>query len=160
YVSPLESRGYPTLEPTAYATAGLQNPDAILGVIRIGHLATVIYVEKQLRGAPDTPVLTPPQTCPSLPSCAPLNLDIRKPTKPKNDIIRIRVATTTDGINFSDRGALTGLQHPYSTALSAIRWLGSGSIIALSNGRYGLFFGAGNCLDKDSDGFHFIGYAE
>jgi hypothetical protein len=38
--------------------------------------------------------------------------------------------------------------------------LGSGSIIPLSNGHYGLFFGAGNCLDNDSDGFHFIGYAE
>jgi hypothetical protein len=23
-----------------------------------------------------------------------------------------------------------------------------------------MFFGAGNCLDNDSDGFHFIGYAE
>jgi hypothetical protein len=26
--------------------------------------------------------------------------------------------------------------------------------------RYGMFFGAGNCLDIDSDRFHFIGYAE
>jgi hypothetical protein len=23
-----------------------------------------------------------------------------------------------------------------------------------------MFFGAGNCLDNDSDGFHYIGYAE
>jgi hypothetical protein len=44
--------------------------------------------------------------------------------------------------------------------LNGIRWLGSGSILPLSDGRYGMFFGAGNCLDNDSDGFHFIGYAE
>jgi hypothetical protein len=43
---------------------------------------------------------------------------------------------------------------------NALRWLSSGSIIPLSNGRYGMFFGAGDCLDNDSDGFHFIGYAE
>jgi hypothetical protein len=50
--------------------------------------------------------------------------------------------------------------NPTSIAPNAIRWLGSGSIIRLSNGHYGMFFGAGNCLDNDSDGFHFIGYAE
>jgi len=38
--------------------------------------------------------------------------------------------------------------------------LGSGSILPLEDGRYGMLFGAGNCLDNDSDGFHFIGYAE
>src|SRR4029077_10227176 len=43
---------------------------------------------------------------------------------------------------------------------NAIRWLGSGSIIRLANGHYGLFFCAGNCLHNDSDGFHFLGYAE
>jgi len=43
--------------------------------------------------------------------------------------------------------------------MNGIRWLGSGSIIPLADGRYGMFFGAGNCLDNDSDGFHFIGYA-
>src|SRR6516162_1847971 len=76
------------------------------------------------------------------------------------DIITIRVATTTDGINFTDIGPASGLQDPTSTAFNGIRWLGSGSLIALSNGHYGMFFGAGNCLDNDSDGFHFIGYAE
>jgi hypothetical protein len=60
------------------------------------------------------------------------------------------------GINFTDVGAASGLQDPTTTAFNGIRWLGSGSIIPLSNGHYGLFFGAGNCLDNDSDGFHFI----
>ena len=40
-----------------------------------------------------------------------------------------------------------------------VGWV-SGSIIPLNDGRYGMFFGAGNCLDNDSDGFHFVGYAE
>jgi hypothetical protein len=154
YVSPLGSRGYPTLRGNPQATAGLQSPDAILGALRIGGLTTVIYVEKQLGVAPAA------TQCPKTPSWALTNIDTGKQRSPNNDVITIRVATTTDGINFTDIGAASGLQDPTSTALNAIRWLGSGSIIPLSNGRYGLFFGAGNCLDNDSDGFHFLGYAE
>jgi hypothetical protein len=30
----------------------------------------------------------------------------------------------------------------------------------LRSGRYGLFFSGGNCIDGDSDSFHYIGYAE
>src|SRR5262249_22278984 len=126
----------------------------------IGQLTTIVYVEKQLGGAPGTPVLTPEQTCPSTPSWALTNLDTGNPRKANNDIITIRVATTADGIHFTDIGAANGLEDPYSIAFNAIRWLGSGSIIPLSNGRSGLFFGAGSCLDNDSDGYHFIGYAE
>ena len=73
-------------------------------------------------------------------------------------------ATTIDGIAFTEVGAVAtgpmGLFDPSTTSLSGTRWLGSGSLIALSDGRYGMFFGAGNCLDNDSDGFHYIGYAE
>jgi hypothetical protein len=72
----------------------------------------------------------------------------------------VRIATTKDGLNFADVGAASGLNDPTTVAFNGIRWLGSGSIVPLSNGRYGMFFGAGNCLDNDSDGFHFIGYAE
>jgi hypothetical protein len=46
YVSPLASRGYPTLEASAGATSGLQNPDAILGAVQIGGgITAVVYVE-------------------------------------------------------------------------------------------------------------------
>jgi hypothetical protein len=58
YVSPLASRGYPTLEASAKATVGLQSPDAILGAVQTGGVTTIVYVEKQLGGAPGTPVLT------------------------------------------------------------------------------------------------------
>ena len=36
----------------------------------------------------------------------------------------------------------------------------NGTLIKLSNGNWGLFFGGGNCLDGDSDAFHAIMYAE
>jgi hypothetical protein len=153
YVSPLASRGYPMLEASAHATAGLQSPDAILGAIRMGEVTTVVYVEKQLKASTTS-------NCSSTPSWALTNIVTSRPRAPNTDVITIRVATTTDGINFTDIGAASGLQDPTSTAFNGIRWLGSGSIIPLSNGRYGMFFGAGNCLDNDSDGFHFIGYAE
>jgi hypothetical protein len=154
YVSPLASRGYPTLEATAGATVGLQNPDAFLGALRIGGVTTVVYVEKQLGAAPAT------TRCPQTPSWALTNIVTGNKRNPNNDVITIRVATTTDGIDFTDIGAASGLQDPTTTDNRGIRWLGSGSIVPLSNGHYGLFFGAGNCLDNDSDGFHFLGYAE
>jgi hypothetical protein len=160
YVSPLAADGYPELEATAEATIGLESPDAILGAATIDGMTTIVYVEKQLGGAPGSPVLTAAQTCPSTPSFALTNHVVGKPRKANNDVITIRVATTTDGITFEDVGTASGLQDPISTALNAIRWLGSGSIVRLANGHFGLFFGAGNCLDNDSDGFHFLGYAE
>jgi hypothetical protein len=154
YVSPLASRGYPTLEATAGATSGLQNPDAILGAVPFRKATAVVYVAKQLGTAPTA------TQCPKAPTWSLTYIDTGKQRSPNNDVITIRVATTTDGISFTDIGAAIGLQDPTTTDNRGIRWLGSGSIVPLSNGHYGLFFGAGNCLDNDSDGFHFLGYAE
>jgi hypothetical protein len=153
YVSSLASRGYPTLESTAGATVGLENPDAILGDAQIGDVTAVVYVAKQLNASMSN-------DCGKTPPWALTNIDTGHPRNANKDVITIRVATTTDGINFTDVGPASGLQDPTSTAFNGIRWIGSGSIIALSNGHYAMFFGAGNCLDNDSDGFHFIGYAE
>jgi hypothetical protein len=153
YVSPLASMGYPTLEPTAGATIGLKNPDAFLGATQTGDVTTVVYVSKQLKASTT-------HNCGDTPPWALTNIDTGHPRSANKDVITIRVATTTDGITFTDIGPASGLQDPTSTAFNGIRWLGSGSIIPLSNGHYGMFFGAGNCLDNDSDGFHFIGYAE
>jgi hypothetical protein len=36
----------------------------------------------------------------------------------------------------------------------------NGSLVKLPSGKWGLFFGGGNCLDGDSDAFHAIMYAE
>jgi hypothetical protein len=156
YVSPLASGGYPTLEASAQATTGLQNPDAIMGAVANGTTTTVVYVEKTLNA--DTGLGYP--ACPNTPAFALTNLVNGKPRKANHDVTAVRVATTTDGITFTDVGVATGLSDPTTVALNGIRWLGSGSILPLADGRYGMFFGAGNCLDNDSDGFHFIGYAE
>jgi hypothetical protein len=154
YVSPLVP-GYPTLTP-ALATTGLQSPDAVMGAVPMGSTTTVVYVEKQL--GMDTALGYP--ACPSTPPFALTNLVNGKPRKANHDVTTVRVATTTDGIDFTDVGVATGLFDPSTTSLSGARYLGSGSIIPLADGRYGMFFGAGNCLDNDSDGFHYIGYAE
>lgn len=157
YVSPLLSGGYPKLEATAGATTGLTNPDAILGSVRIGEKTAVLYVSKTLNADSSFPAN---QVCPKTPAFALTNLVNGKPRKANHDVITIRVATTSDGLNFTDAGAAAGLADQTTVALNGIRWLGSGSILRIHDGRYGLFFGAGNCLDNDSDGFHFMGYAE
>jgi hypothetical protein len=156
YVSPLASGGYPTLAP-ASATSGLQSPDAIMGVVPMGSTTAIIYVAKQL--GVDASLGFP--VCPNTPPFALTNLVNRgKARGPNDDVTTVRVATTTDGITFTDVGAVMNLFDPKTTALDGTRYLGSGSIIPLADGRYGMFFGAGNCLDNDSDGFHYIGYAE
>ncbi|CCD97593.1 hypothetical protein BRAS3809_1120001 [Bradyrhizobium sp. STM 3809] len=158
YVSPLASGGYPALEPTATATSGLIAPDAILGAIRMGRDKTAaVYVSKVLNADKSFPAS---QICPKTPAFALTNLVNGKPRKTNDDVISIRVATTSDGVNFTDAGVATGLNDPTTVSLNGIRWLGSGSLLRIADGRYGLFFGAGSCLDNDSDGFHFIGYAE
>ena len=157
YVSPLASGGYPTLTAGFLPTSGLQNPDAIMGAVPMGSTTAVVYVEKQL-GAAD-----PSTMCPNTPKFALTNLiNTNKPKgrPPNPDVTTVRVATTTDGITFTDVGPATGLFDPTTTELYLTRYLGSGSIAPLANGHYGMFFGAGNCLDNDSDGFHYIGYAE
>jgi len=154
YVSPLASGGYPQLEASAQSTSGLQNPDAIIGAVPLGNTTAVVYVEKQLNE--DTNLGYP--ACKNTPPFALTNLVNGKPRKPNHDVTTIRVATTIDGISFSDVGSATGLNDPTTVAFNGIRYLGS--IIPLADGRYGMFFGAGSCLDNDSDGFHFIGYAE
>lgn len=161
FVSPLASAGYPKLDTAALATKGLVDPDAMMGSVSFGKAKAIVYVEKQL-GADNTGATALPtaQQCPSTPAFALTNLVNKKSKKANHDITSVRIATTADGVNFTDVGAASGLNDPTSVALNGIRWLGSGSIIRLADGRYGMFFGAGNCLDNDSDGFHFIGYAE
>src|SRR5262249_30904076 len=99
-------------------------------------------------------------SCPQTPPFALTNFVNGKPRKANHDVITVHVATTTDGLAFTEVGPATNLFDPATTSLSGTRWLGSGSLIPLADGRYGMFFGAGNCLDNDSDGFHYIGYAE
>jgi hypothetical protein len=182
--TPPVTGNYPTLDPTAQATTGLINPDAILGAVQFPGVGTaVIYVSKVLNATtadshgnyPNLPpnYPTPVKNCAKTPNFALTNIINGSAKKANTDVITIHVAVTTDGLNFQDIGAVPYAPTPgYLTdpntvgvagtanSFGGIRWLGSGSIAPLANGRYGMFFGAGNCLDNDSDGFHFIGYAE
>jgi len=75
--------------------------------------------------------------------------------------ITLRPSTTTDGINFTDKGALNGLNDITTVSATGTRWLATaGTILKLQTGHYGLLFSGGNCIDGDSDAFHYIGYAE
>jgi len=151
----------PPSEPLTYTT-GLLNPDTILGAFQYRRQTTVLYVSKIRNGDKTGPTALPTtQQCSATPSFA-----ISPGRAANSDFVTVRVATTKDGIHFKDRGAVSGLSDPTTVDFAGIRYLGSGDLIPLAdadgnpNGRYGLVFGAGNCLDGDSDGFHFIGYAE
>jgi hypothetical protein len=149
-------------------TTGLVNPDGILAVVPNTYPIEVLYISKTLNSdyvAPTNYPLCPP----SIPNG---NLN--------DDVEVVRIATTTNFINFTDITPLNtpqfrlpgvtanppipmvaGLSDPSTTSYSGIRWISpNGTLIQLSNGNWGLFFGGGNCLDGDSDAFHAIMYAE
>lgn len=158
----------PAAEPvpstTVQRTTGLLNPDVIFGQFPglttfpgdETPSVTILYAQKQ-RSADNAGATAYPsaQVCRRTPPGA-----ITANRSANHDIITVRLATTTDGINFTDRGPVTGLGNPRSVDYSETRWISTGSIVPLQDGRFGLVFGGGNCLDGDSDGFHYVGYAE
>jgi len=155
YASPFAALGYPSLTPNALTTSGLINPDAVLGNVTFaGGQHAFVYVSKALNGDSAYPA------CPDTPSFALTNLVNGKPRKANHDVTTLRVATTSDGLHFTDAGPIDGIVDSGTVALDGIRYAGSGGVIPLADGRWGLFFGGGSCLDNDSDGFHFVGYAE
>ena len=148
-------------------TTGLVNPDGILAVVPNTYPIKVLYISKTLNSDYVAPTSYP--LCPaSIPNG---NLN--------DDVEVVRIATTTNFVNFTDITPfntpafsytsspntpiqmVNGLSDPSTTSYSGIRWLSpNGTLIQLSNGNWGLFFGGGNCLDGDSDAFHAIMYAE
>ena len=132
----------------AVHTNGLINPDGIMAVIPGSLPRTVLYVSKTLAGQ------SSPSGIPQCTTASPLNGKINQ------DYEQVRLASTTDGVNFTDLGA-TNLTNPSDITYTGIRYASpNGSIVQLANGNLGLFYGAGNCLDGDSDAFHAIVYAE
>jgi hypothetical protein len=132
----------------AIHTSGLINPDGIVTVIPGVSPTTILYISKTLLGAASLPTA---QQCPV---ASTLNGKINQ------DYETVRLASTTDGINFTDLG-VTNLTNPIDTTNTGRRYASpNGSVVQLANGNLGLFIGAGNCLDGDSDGFHAIVYAE
>jgi hypothetical protein len=158
-----------TLQPTvdgganfvkAQNTVGLLNPDGIMAVFPMpattpaGAALTVMYVQKILDGDnTGSTALPAAQRCNSAPFSG----------KSNHDISNVRLATTTDGVNFTDEGIVQGLNDPTTVDYNGTRWISPRGTLLDINGDgslWGLYFSGGNCLDGDSDAFHYIGYAE
>jgi hypothetical protein len=142
------------------ATVGLLNPDGIMAVFPTaptadaGSPVTVLYVQKIVGGDNTGATALPSdEQCTAAPVSG----------KTNHDISNVRLATTTDGITFTDLGVVEGLNDPTTVDYNETRWVSPRGTLLDINGdgsRWGLYFSAGNCLDGDSDAFHFIGYAE
>ena len=53
------------------------------------------------------------------------------------------------------------MNNPFDVTAYGTRWLATaGTILKLADGKYGLLFSGGGCIDGDSDAFRYIGYAE
>jgi hypothetical protein len=141
-------------------TVGLLNPDGIMAVFptatnaAAGSPVTVLYVQKILGG--DN---TGPTAMPAAQQCAKAPFS----NKTNHDISNVRMATTTDGVTFTDLGVVEGLNDPTTVDYTKTRWISPRGTLLDINGDgsvWGLYFSGGNCLDGDSDAFHYIGYAE
>ncbi len=141
-------------------SVGLLNPDGIMAVFptapsaAAGTPITVLYVQKILNGDNTGATAMPAaQQCAKAPFSGKVN----------HDISNVRLATTTDGVTFTDLGIVAGLNDPTTVDYNQTRWVSPRGTLIDINGDgsvWGLYFGGGNCLDGDSDAFHFIGYAE
>jgi hypothetical protein len=143
-----------------FHTHGLLNPDGILGVVPGSSPLQIIYEQKILSG--DN---TGSTAFPASAQCNTFwaNYYATNPfgTGVNDDISYLRLAETTDGINFTDKGILQGLNNPMDVSATGTRWLATaGTILKLEGGRFGLLFSGGGCISGDSDAFQYIGYAE
>ena len=149
-----------TDESQVVRTQGLKNPDGILAVVPgTTKPVKVLYIQKigngDLTGATRLPGSQQCQTQPYTPTAA------KAPNPPNHDVVAVRAAVTYDGVNFIDLGQAVGLMDPTTTSYTGTRWVApGGTMLDLGGGRFGLFFSGGNCMDADSDAFHYIGYAE
>src|SRR5216684_3464835 len=143
-----------------FHTIGLLNPDGILGVVPGSWPLKIIYEQKILSGDNTGKTALPAsQQCNTFWE----NYYATNPlgTGVNDDISYLRLAQTTDGVNFKDDGILQGLNDPTDVTATGTRWLATaGTLLKLGGGKFGLLFSGGGCIDGDSDAFHYIGYAE
>jgi hypothetical protein len=89
---------------------------------------------------------TPPTALPAAQRCnnAPVS------GKTNDDISNVRLATTTDGLHFTDLGVVQGLNDPTTVDDTQMRWISPRGTLLDINGNgtlWGLYFSGGNCLD-------------
>ena len=110
-------------------TTGLLNPDGILAAIPGTSPRMVIYEEKILNGdKTDGTALPTNEQCAVKKSGSTSGLwasfyAVNGGLSPNNDITFLRLATTTDGVNFTDIGPLQGLNDPTTVSVTGTRWL-------------------------------------
>jgi hypothetical protein len=143
-----------------FHTKGLVNPDGILGVVAGSWPLKIIYEQKILNGDNTGNTAFPAsQQCNTFWA----NYYATNPfgTGVNDDITHLRLAETTDGINFKDDGILQGLNDPTDVSATGTRWFATaGTTMKLEGGKFGLLFSGGGCISGDSDAFQYIGYAE
>jgi len=158
--SALASTAGATAPVVVQQTVGLLDPDGIMAVFptaataAAGSAVTVMYVQKIVDGD-ETGVTALPtaEQCKKAPVSG----------KTNHDISNVRLATTTDGIHFTDLGIVQGLNDPTTVDYRGTRWISPRATLLDLHGDgtlWGMYFSGGNCLDGDSDAFHYIGYAE
>jgi hypothetical protein len=124
-------RGAPASEvPLSLATlrtTGLLNPDGIIAEVpdACGRGTRILYLQRILGSA-----------------------------GPLSDVTAIRLASTDDGIDWTDEGAVSGLQDDGTVFLGA-----RGSLLRDRDDGYLLFFSGGTPADNASDAYRYIGYA-
>ena len=143
-----------TVDFAAQRTVGLLNPDGIIAEVPGSSPKTILYLQKILNGDK-----TAPTALPVAQQCGPPKV-FNEPAA-SHDISIPRMASTEDGINFTDLGPLNGLNDITGVGPTDIRYFGPrGTLMRFGNGTWGLIFSGGNCLDGDSDAFHFLGFAQ
>jgi hypothetical protein len=154
-----------TVPATATRVTGLFVPDGITGVVpgfpvpgggddgAIG----ILYLSKDK----DHFTAGTPGACPT--DAATVKMLAQLGKKPNQDLAVMRLAHTSDGVNFIDDGPVTFDKiNPLdpNTQFTTTRFIGPrGTVVRYEDGSYGLFFSGGNCGDGDSDAYHYIGYA-
>ena len=154
----LANNGIPEI---ALHTHGLLNPDGILGVVPGSSPMKIIYEQKILSGDITGPSAFASKNDLCNTSWSGYYANNPYGTAVNDDLTYLRLAETTDGINFTDLGVLQGLNNPHDVSITGTRWLATaGTILALGDGRFGLLYSGGGCIDGDSDAFQYVGYAE
>lgn len=148
--------------PGVPQTIGLDHPDGILGLIpgtgTDPHFnPTKILYLKKVKGSKSSPATGLDLTK----LCTESQSQPYTSKKTNYDRSELRIATTIDGVNFSDGGPASGLNNPDdNTSIGGFRYIGpNGTILRQLDGSFGLFFSGGGCQDGDSDAYHFIGHA-
>jgi hypothetical protein len=114
------------LSVASLRTTGLLNPDGIIAQIPDGRRVRILYLQRIIGSG-----------------------------GPLSDVTAIRLASSEDGISWTDLQAVTGLQDDGTVFLGA-----RGSLLRTKDERYLLFYSGGTAADNASDAYRYIGYAE